>query len=257
MAGDLTLDTPAGPRPRPRRAAGPRLVRSPRDPELWAHHVAFDDDHRVYVSLHRDAHVDVWLLCWTPENDTGWHDHDISSGAVAVVSGSWPSTTSRSTTRRIETRVEGRPGLQLRSRPHPPADRRRRTARSRSTPTARRCGGWASTPSAPTACCAASRSPTPTSCGPSTDPASASARAPRRWWPGTCRGIPTATGRPIPTSARVRCGSGSSDTSTAAVLSSSSRLSPLRHLPRCREAAPAPGTNVETRGPKGRRASHP
>ena len=48
---------------------------------------AFDGDDRVYVSLHRDAHVDVWLLCWTPENDTGWHDHDVSSGAVAVVAG--------------------------------------------------------------------------------------------------------------------------------------------------------------------------
>jgi hypothetical protein len=39
------------------------------------------------VSLHRDAHVDVWVLCWTPQNDTGWHDHDVSSGAVAVVQG--------------------------------------------------------------------------------------------------------------------------------------------------------------------------
>ena len=29
----------------------------------------------------------MWLLCWTPENDTGWHDHDVSSGAVAVVAG--------------------------------------------------------------------------------------------------------------------------------------------------------------------------
>jgi hypothetical protein len=56
-------------------------------PELWEHHLAFDDDNRVYASLYRDAHVDVWLLCWTPENDTGFHDHDISSGAVAVVSG--------------------------------------------------------------------------------------------------------------------------------------------------------------------------
>ena len=56
-------------------------------PELWQHHLAFDDDQRVYVSLYRDAHVDVWLLCWTPENDTGWHDHDVSSGAVAVVEG--------------------------------------------------------------------------------------------------------------------------------------------------------------------------
>jgi quercetin dioxygenase-like cupin family protein len=57
------------------------------DPSAWAHLVGFDDERRVYASLHRDAHVDVWLLCWTPENDTGWHDHDISSGAVAVVSG--------------------------------------------------------------------------------------------------------------------------------------------------------------------------
>jgi Cysteine dioxygenase type I len=57
------------------------------DPDSWSHHVGFDDDERVYASLHRDAHVDVWLLCWTPVNDTGWHDHDISSGAVAVVAG--------------------------------------------------------------------------------------------------------------------------------------------------------------------------
>jgi hypothetical protein len=56
-------------------------------PELWASHLEFSDDHRHYVSLHRDTHVDVWVLCWTPENDTGWHDHDLSSGAVAVTRG--------------------------------------------------------------------------------------------------------------------------------------------------------------------------
>jgi len=56
-------------------------------PEEWAHLVAFDGDERVYASLHRDAHVDLWLLCWTPENNTGWHDHDVSSGAVAVLAG--------------------------------------------------------------------------------------------------------------------------------------------------------------------------
>ncbi len=56
-------------------------------PELWECHVAYDEETRHYVSLHRDAHVDVWLLCWTPGNDTGWHDHDISAGAVAVVRG--------------------------------------------------------------------------------------------------------------------------------------------------------------------------
>ncbi|MBB5158526.1 cysteine dioxygenase [Saccharopolyspora phatthalungensis] len=58
-----------------------------RRPELWRHHVAFSEEKRHYVSLHRDAHVDVWVLCWTPENDTGWHDHDISSFAVAVTRG--------------------------------------------------------------------------------------------------------------------------------------------------------------------------
>jgi Cysteine dioxygenase type I len=56
-------------------------------PELWAHHVAFSADGRHYVSLHRDDHVDVWLLCWTEVSDTGWHDHDVSAGAVRVVSG--------------------------------------------------------------------------------------------------------------------------------------------------------------------------
>ncbi len=57
------------------------------NPALWREHVAFDDEQRHYICLRRDAHVDVWVLCWTPRNDTGWHDHDISSGAVAVVQG--------------------------------------------------------------------------------------------------------------------------------------------------------------------------
>jgi len=57
------------------------------DRDVWEPHVRFSDDHRHYVSLHRDAHVDVWILCWTPSNDTGWHDHDTSSGAVAVARG--------------------------------------------------------------------------------------------------------------------------------------------------------------------------
>ncbi len=58
-----------------------------REPARWHEHVAFAGGRRHYVSLHRDEYVDVWLLCWTPEDDTGWHDHDISSGAVRVVRG--------------------------------------------------------------------------------------------------------------------------------------------------------------------------
>jgi predicted metal-dependent enzyme (double-stranded beta helix superfamily) len=57
------------------------------DPHRWRELVAYSDDQRVFVSLYRDDYVDVWLLCWTRENDTGWHDHDISAGAVRVVKG--------------------------------------------------------------------------------------------------------------------------------------------------------------------------
>jgi hypothetical protein len=56
-------------------------------PELWRQRVAFPSGGRHYASLHRDGHVDVWLLCWTADSDTGWHDHDGSAGAVRVVSG--------------------------------------------------------------------------------------------------------------------------------------------------------------------------
>jgi hypothetical protein len=57
------------------------------DPDRWRELVDYSDEKRVFVSLYRDDYVDIWLLCWTPENDTGWHDHDISSGAVRVVDG--------------------------------------------------------------------------------------------------------------------------------------------------------------------------
>ena len=57
------------------------------DPERWVEHVVFSGERRHYVSLHRDEYVDVWLLCWQRGDDTGWHDHDVSSGAVHVVRG--------------------------------------------------------------------------------------------------------------------------------------------------------------------------
>ena len=42
---------------------------------------------RSYAALHRDASIDLWAIFWLPENDTGWHDHDTSSGAVRVSRG--------------------------------------------------------------------------------------------------------------------------------------------------------------------------
>ncbi len=55
--------------------------------ELWVPHLDLDARRRTYAALHRDAHVDIWALFWLPDNDTGWHDHDTSSGAVHVVEG--------------------------------------------------------------------------------------------------------------------------------------------------------------------------
>ncbi|WP_436532271.1 cysteine dioxygenase [Actinoplanes sp. HUAS TT8] len=56
-------------------------------PEHWEHLVRHDTGGRHYASLYRDGDIDVWVLCWNVRDDTGWHDHDVSSGAVAVVRG--------------------------------------------------------------------------------------------------------------------------------------------------------------------------
>ena len=106
LTGDLGLDTLPG------RDLDQDELRSlasslAQRPDLWQHHLAFDDHERVYVSLYRDAHVDVWLLCWTPENDTGFHDHDLSSGAVAVVSGTLVEHNLAIDNQTIETLVDG------------------------------------------------------------------------------------------------------------------------------------------------------
>ena len=61
-----------------------RLAGRPQD---WREHVEFGGGLRHYACLHRDEYVDIWLICWSAGNDTGWHDHDVSSGAVRVVTG--------------------------------------------------------------------------------------------------------------------------------------------------------------------------
>lgn len=56
-------------------------------PELWRGLVRHDPRQRVYAELYRDVHLDVWLCCWDSQQDTGFHDHDLSSGAVYVAAG--------------------------------------------------------------------------------------------------------------------------------------------------------------------------
>ena len=56
-------------------------------PELWIELVKHDSSQRLYEELLSDEHVTAWLICWMDDQDTGFHDHDVSAGAVAVVSG--------------------------------------------------------------------------------------------------------------------------------------------------------------------------
>jgi hypothetical protein len=58
-----------------------------RDPRFWSDHVRHDPNQRYFHQLYRDPNVDVWLLCWLDAQDTGYHDHDVSCGAVYVVEG--------------------------------------------------------------------------------------------------------------------------------------------------------------------------
>jgi hypothetical protein len=56
-------------------------------PETWRRLVRHGTPERHFEQLWRDDHVDVWVITWTNGNDTGFHDHDVSRGAVAVVEG--------------------------------------------------------------------------------------------------------------------------------------------------------------------------
>jgi Cysteine dioxygenase type I len=59
-----------------------------REPRFWSHLVRHDPNQRYFNQLYRDANLDVWLICWLDAQDTGYHDHELSSGAVYVIEGS-------------------------------------------------------------------------------------------------------------------------------------------------------------------------
>jgi hypothetical protein len=57
------------------------------EPQRWRSLVRHGGCERHFEQLWRDEHVDVWVISWANGNDTGFHDHDVSCGAVAVVEG--------------------------------------------------------------------------------------------------------------------------------------------------------------------------
>ena len=63
------------------------VTRIAADPRQWRPLVRHGASDRHFEQLWRDEHVDVWVISWMRGNDTGFHDHDVSSGAVAIVAG--------------------------------------------------------------------------------------------------------------------------------------------------------------------------
>lgn len=55
--------------------------------ERWRHLVRHADDARVYEQIWDDKEVNAWVICWSEDQDTGFHDHDESSAAISVISG--------------------------------------------------------------------------------------------------------------------------------------------------------------------------
>ncbi|HWF52378.1 MAG TPA: cysteine dioxygenase family protein [Solirubrobacteraceae bacterium] len=56
-------------------------------PERWQHLLPPSRGIRVYEQIWSEEDVNAWVICWHEDNDTGWHDHDESSGGIAVISG--------------------------------------------------------------------------------------------------------------------------------------------------------------------------
>ena len=56
-------------------------------PDRWRHLIRHTDDARVHERIWSDEHVNAWLICWSQDNDTGYHDHDVSAAAIVVISG--------------------------------------------------------------------------------------------------------------------------------------------------------------------------
>src|SRR4051812_21992323 len=58
------------------------------DTGRWQHLVRHDPAQRLFERVVEEPEVEAWLICWMPGHDTGFHDHDLSSGAVTVLTGS-------------------------------------------------------------------------------------------------------------------------------------------------------------------------
>ena len=57
-------------------------------PERWQQFVRHHDGGRVYEQIWDAEDVNAWVICWSEDQDTGFHDHDDSAAAILVIDGS-------------------------------------------------------------------------------------------------------------------------------------------------------------------------
>src|SRR5207302_1200926 len=80
-------------------------------PERWQHLVRLGGVGRVYEQIWDSEEVNAWVICWSEDQDTGFHDHDDSAAAILVIDGHV-----REDRLRLDTAPEGRvfgPGATL------------------------------------------------------------------------------------------------------------------------------------------------
>ena len=75
------------------------------DADAWRHLVRHEAEERTYALLHRGEEVEVYVVCWMPGHDTGFHDHDASAAAITVVDGA-VNEERLALTGAVETRLE-------------------------------------------------------------------------------------------------------------------------------------------------------
>lgn len=56
-------------------------------PALWEPFVTHAHERRVFEQIWDDGQVNAWVICWSEDSDTGFHDHDDSGASILVVSG--------------------------------------------------------------------------------------------------------------------------------------------------------------------------
>ncbi|MBV9310232.1 MAG: cysteine dioxygenase family protein [Solirubrobacterales bacterium] len=55
--------------------------------DLWEPSVSHSNAARVYEQVWDTEEVNAWVICWSPGQDTGFHDHDDSAAAIFVIDG--------------------------------------------------------------------------------------------------------------------------------------------------------------------------